>query len=104
MRSVAPSICSGGGRGLRQTGRDPPGEEIGRQASILRPDIFSRRHCQRRLAMESSLATHRTNSPRPFDGKPETREETDDNGNPSFRVIARVLTPVRAKWPTSSAR
>jgi hypothetical protein len=34
---------------------------------------------------------------RPFDGKPKTREETDDNGNPSFRVAARVLTPARAK-------
>jgi hypothetical protein len=34
---------------------------------------------------------------RPLDGKPETREETDDDGNLCFRVIARVLTPVRAK-------
>jgi hypothetical protein len=34
---------------------------------------------------------------RPFDGKPKTREETDDNGNPAFRVNARVLTPQRAK-------
>ncbi len=34
---------------------------------------------------------------RPFDGKPKTREETDDNGNPAFRVRARVLTPLRAK-------
>jgi hypothetical protein len=34
---------------------------------------------------------------RPFDGKPKTREETDDNGNPAFRVMAKVLTPARAK-------
>ena len=34
---------------------------------------------------------------RPFDGKPKTREETDENGNLAFRVIARVLTPARAK-------
>jgi hypothetical protein len=33
----------------------------------------------------------------PFDGNPETREETDESGNISFRVTARVLTPVRAK-------
>jgi hypothetical protein len=33
----------------------------------------------------------------PFDGKPKTCEETDDNGNPAFRVNARVLTPTRAK-------
>jgi hypothetical protein len=33
----------------------------------------------------------------PFDGKPRTIEETDDNGNPAFRVIARVQTPLRAK-------
>jgi hypothetical protein len=34
---------------------------------------------------------------RPFDGKPKTQEETDHNGNLTFRVIARVLTPTRAK-------
>jgi hypothetical protein len=34
---------------------------------------------------------------RPFDGKPRTREETDDNGNLAYRVIARVQTPLRAK-------
>jgi hypothetical protein len=34
---------------------------------------------------------------RPFDGKPRTREETDDNGNLAYRVIARVLSPMRAK-------
>jgi hypothetical protein len=34
---------------------------------------------------------------RPFDGKPRTQEETDDNGNPAFRVITRVLTPRSAK-------
>jgi len=34
---------------------------------------------------------------RPFDGKPKTREETDENGNLAFRVIARVLSPARAK-------
>jgi hypothetical protein len=33
----------------------------------------------------------------PFDGKPKTREETDDNGNLAYRVIARVQTPLRAK-------
>jgi hypothetical protein len=33
----------------------------------------------------------------PFDGNPETREETDENGNISFRVTGRVLTPVWAK-------
>jgi hypothetical protein len=33
----------------------------------------------------------------PFDGKPRTREEIDDNGNLAFRVIAKVLTPTRAK-------
>jgi len=33
----------------------------------------------------------------PFDGKPRTREETDENGNLAYRVIARVLTPWRAK-------
>ena len=33
----------------------------------------------------------------PFDGKPRTREETDDNGNLAYRVIAKVLTPARAK-------
>jgi hypothetical protein len=33
----------------------------------------------------------------PFDGKPRTREETDDKGNLAFRVIARVLSPARAK-------
>jgi hypothetical protein len=33
----------------------------------------------------------------PFDGKPKTREEIDENGNLSFRVIARVLTPRLAK-------
>jgi hypothetical protein len=33
----------------------------------------------------------------PFDGKPATREETDENGNPEFRVSLRVLTPLRAK-------
>jgi len=32
-----------------------------------------------------------------FDGKPRTREETDESGNLAFRVIARVLTPQRAK-------
>jgi hypothetical protein len=32
-----------------------------------------------------------------FDGKPKTWKETDDNGNVAFRVIARVLTPARAK-------
>jgi hypothetical protein len=34
---------------------------------------------------------------RPFDGKPKTREETDENGNPAFRVIVRALTPRAAK-------
>ena len=35
---------------------------------------------------------------RPFDGKPRTREETDDNGNLAYRVIARsALPPARAK-------
>jgi hypothetical protein len=34
---------------------------------------------------------------RPFDGRPRTREETDENGNPCFRVTARVLTPRSAK-------
>jgi hypothetical protein len=34
---------------------------------------------------------------RPFDGKPRTREETDDNGNLAYRVVARVQTPLRAK-------
>ena len=34
---------------------------------------------------------------RPFDGEPRTREETDDNGNLAYRVIARVQTPLRAK-------
>jgi hypothetical protein len=34
---------------------------------------------------------------RPFDGKPKTQEETDDNGNLAFRVNARVLTPWSAK-------
>jgi hypothetical protein len=33
----------------------------------------------------------------PFDGKPRPREETDDNGNLAYRVIAKVLTPARAK-------
>jgi hypothetical protein len=33
----------------------------------------------------------------PFDGKPTTREEIDENGNPAFRVIARVLPPRLAK-------
>jgi hypothetical protein len=34
---------------------------------------------------------------RPFDGKPRTREESGDNGNLAYRVIARVQTPLRAK-------
>ena len=34
---------------------------------------------------------------RPFDGKPRTQEETDDNGNLAYRVVARVLPPARAK-------
>jgi hypothetical protein len=33
----------------------------------------------------------------PFDGNPETREETDENGNVTFVVTGRVLSPVRAK-------
>jgi hypothetical protein len=33
----------------------------------------------------------------PFDGKPRTREETDENGNPAFRVEAPVLTPLGAR-------
>jgi hypothetical protein len=33
----------------------------------------------------------------PFDGYPETREETDENGRSRFRVTAKVLTPLRAK-------
>jgi hypothetical protein len=33
----------------------------------------------------------------PFDGYPETREETDEHGRPRFRVTAKVLTPLRAK-------
>ena len=33
----------------------------------------------------------------PFDGNPETREETDENGKISFQVTGRVLTPGRAK-------
>jgi hypothetical protein len=33
----------------------------------------------------------------PFDGNPQTREEIDEDGNISFRVTGRVLTPVRAK-------
>jgi hypothetical protein len=33
----------------------------------------------------------------PFDGKPRTREETDENGNLAFRVSAKALTPARAK-------
>jgi hypothetical protein len=33
----------------------------------------------------------------PFDGKPRTREETDEQGNLAFRVMARVLPPARAK-------
>jgi hypothetical protein len=34
---------------------------------------------------------------RPFDGKPWTREEADENGNLAFRVTGRVLTPWSAK-------
>jgi hypothetical protein len=41
-------------------------------------------------------STDRT-SRQPFDGKPPTREETDEKGNPEFHVNARVLTPLRAK-------
>src|SRR3954451_14488551 len=33
----------------------------------------------------------------PFDGKPTTREQADEYGNPEFHVSARVLTPLRAK-------
>ena len=33
----------------------------------------------------------------PFDGKPLTREVTDENGNLRFEVTAAVLTPLRAK-------
>jgi len=33
----------------------------------------------------------------PFDGYPETTAETDENGRPRYRVIAKVLTPLRAK-------
>jgi hypothetical protein len=33
----------------------------------------------------------------PFDGKPRTLEETDENGNLCFRVTPRVLTPLRAR-------
>jgi hypothetical protein len=33
----------------------------------------------------------------PFDGNPETWEETDKNGNPEFHVTARTLTPPRAR-------
>jgi hypothetical protein len=32
-----------------------------------------------------------------FDGKPKTWKETDESGNVAFRVVARVLTPARAK-------
>ncbi len=37
------------------------------------------------------------NNRHPFDGKPETHEVADENGNPEFQVSARVLTPLRAK-------
>ena len=40
--------------------------------------------------------THCTNR-HPFDGNPPTMEVTDGNGNPEFRVDARVLTPLCAK-------
>jgi hypothetical protein len=43
--------------------------------------------------MESDKRTVR----HPFEGYPETREETDENGNPRFRVTAKVQTPLRAK-------
>ena len=33
----------------------------------------------------------------PFDGYPETRAETDENGGVRFRVTAKVLPPLRAK-------
>jgi hypothetical protein len=33
----------------------------------------------------------------PFDGYPQTREETGENGRPRFCVTAKVLTPLRAK-------
>jgi hypothetical protein len=38
---------------------------------------------------------HTTRSP--FDGYPQTREETGENGRPRFCVTAKVLTPLRAK-------
>ena len=37
------------------------------------------------------------NNRHPFDGKPETHEVADENGNPEFHLSARVLTPLRAK-------
>jgi hypothetical protein len=43
--------------------------------------------------MEPEQRTSRS----PFDGYPETREETSENGRPCFRVTAKVLTPLRAK-------
>ena len=33
----------------------------------------------------------------PFEGKPLTREVTDENGNLHFEVTATVLTPLRAR-------
>jgi hypothetical protein len=33
----------------------------------------------------------------PFDGYPQTREETGENGRPRFCVTAKVLTPLRAR-------
>jgi hypothetical protein len=43
--------------------------------------------------MQSIGRTVRT----PFDGKPRTREETDENGNLAYRVTARALSPRAAK-------
>ena len=47
--------------------------------------------------MESRMQPIEGTNRHPFDGKPATREETDDNGNPAFLVSLRVLTPLRAK-------
>src|SRR5690349_16218319 len=47
--------------------------------------------------MESRMQPTGRTVRRPFDGKPRTREETDDNGNLAFRVMARMPTPRLAK-------
>jgi hypothetical protein len=43
------------------------------------------------------MEPERRNSRSPFDGYPQTREETTENGRPRFCVTAKVLTPLRAK-------